>query len=79
MNTACTLSDLRPGQTAIVEGFIGESTQQFRLMELGLLPGTAVRFIRQAPMGDPIEFEVRGTHLSLRRCEALAIAVVPAV
>ena len=46
-----------------------------RLMELGMLPGTEVRCIRMAPLGDPLEFEVRGYNLSLRKAEAATIAV----
>jgi len=44
-------------------------------MELGLLPGTAVRCLRTAPMGDPLEVELRGYHLSLRKAEAATIAI----
>jgi len=42
---------------------------------MGLLPGTRVRVVRMAPLGDPIEVEVRGYSLSIRRAEALAIEV----
>jgi Fe2+ transport system protein FeoA len=46
-------------------------------MEMGLLPGTEVRVIRAAPLGDPIELRVRDYALSVRRAEAARIAVVP--
>ena len=45
-------------------------------MEMGLLPGTDVRVMRVAPLGDPIELRIRGYALSLRRAEAAKIAVV---
>ncbi|MCD8481961.1 MAG: ferrous iron transport protein A [Verrucomicrobia bacterium] len=48
---------------------------QWRLMEMGVLPGTRIRFVRQAPLGDPVEIEIRGYHLSLRRAEAAEILV----
>lgn len=48
-----------------------------RLLELGLLPGTAVRKQKVAPLGDPIEISVRGTRLSIRRAEARGIEVTP--
>lgn len=48
-----------------------------RLRELGLLPGTLVKLIRRAPMGDPLEFSVRGSLLSLRKSEAEMIDVEP--
>lgn len=47
-----------------------------RLMELGILPGTSVRLINFAPMGDPMEIEVRGCRLSIRKKEADVIEVV---
>jgi ferrous iron transport protein A len=46
-------------------------------MEMGLLPGTHVRVVRVAPLGDPIELRVRNYSLSLRRTEAAKIAVSP--
>jgi ferrous iron transport protein A len=46
-----------------------------RLMELGLVPGTAVRKAKVAPMGDPLELELRGMRLSIRRAEAAEIDV----
>jgi len=39
-------------------------------MEMGLLPGTPVRMVRRVDIGDLVEIEVRGAHLSLRRSEA---------
>jgi Fe2+ transport system protein FeoA len=45
------------------------------LMDLGLVPGTTIRYIRCAPLGDPLELVVRGTHLSLRRAEAARVHV----
>jgi len=42
---------------------------------MGLLPGTRVRVVRVAPLGDPIELRVRNYSLSLRRVEAAKIAV----
>lgn len=42
---------------------------------MGLTPGTTIRMIRFAPLGDPIQIEVRGTQLALRRIEAKALIV----
>jgi ferrous iron transport protein A len=44
-------------------------------MDLGLIRGTAVRMVRVAPLGDPIEVELRGFMLTLRRAEAEHVAV----
>jgi ferrous iron transport protein A len=46
-----------------------------RLLELGLVPGTPVRVVGVSPLGDPLELEVRGSRLSIRKKEALTIEV----
>ncbi len=46
-------------------------------MELGLMPGVEVRFVKAAPLGDPIALEVEGRHFSLRRSDAAQITVQP--
>lgn len=46
-----------------------------RLVELGMTPGTPVAIVRRAPFGDPIEIELRGTRLCLRRADAAAFGV----
>ena len=46
-----------------------------RLMEMGMVPGSAVRVVKSAPLGDPIQIFVRNYHLALRRNEARAITV----
>jgi ferrous iron transport protein A len=48
-----------------------------RLLEMGLLVGTAIELVRFAPLGDPVEIKIRGYHLSLRRHEAELILVRP--
>jgi ferrous iron transport protein A len=64
------LVELIPGQRGIVIEIDGQPAVVRRLMELGLVPGTPVELIRRAPLGDPYELRVRGTHLSIRRSEA---------
>jgi ferrous iron transport protein A len=49
-----------------------------RLLELGLVAGTAIELVRFAPLGDPVEIKVRGYHLTLHTQEAEQIWVVPA-
>jgi DtxR family Mn-dependent transcriptional regulator len=70
-----TLAHLQPDQKAVVSRVQGEGTLRRRLMDLGLIAGTAVTMERSAPLGDPLEFLVKGTHLSLRREEASAVQV----
>ncbi|HEX5131257.1 MAG TPA: FeoA family protein [Candidatus Krumholzibacteria bacterium] len=71
------LDHLAPGAEAIVLAIDGEGPSVRRLMDLGFVPGTPVRFIRSAPLGDPLELVVRGMHLSLRRSEAARVHVEP--
>ncbi len=66
---------LRPGDAGVVTRVTAEGTLRKRLMEMGLIAGTPLRFLRLSPLGDPLELEVRGTHLSLRRSEAATIWV----
>ena len=75
MDSVVQLKDMQPGQRGVVANFMGEDCDRYRLMEMGLLPGTEVRFVRRAPLGDPMEVEVRGFHLSLRAREAACIGV----
>jgi ferrous iron transport protein A len=69
------LSELAVGATGIVRAFTVGSRASMRLREMGVLPGTEVRVVRLAPLGDPIEIEVRGFHLSLRKAEAAEVLI----
>jgi ferrous iron transport protein A len=69
------LADLEPGAGARVEGVDGGSAIGRRLLDLGFVPGTEIRVVRRAPLGDPVEYELRGYRLCLRRSEALRIRV----
>ena len=76
--TELTLDLLRPSQDGRILRVDGVRSVVRRLMELGLVPGTSVRVVRSAPLGDPIELAVRGVRLSVRRSEARLIHVEPA-
>ena len=71
------LSRLAPGETAEVRAVDGASPIGRRLLELGFRPGTLLRVIRRAPLGDPTTYELRGSRFCLRRAEADRIAVAP--
>lgn len=73
-----TLADLQPGQQAYVCRVRPDSAPRRRLMEMGFVSGTKLRLVRFAPFGDPIQVELHGYHLSLRRSEAREILVRPA-
>ena len=70
-----TLADLKEGQSATVLEVVGDDAVSQRLMEMGLTDGELVRMIGLAPMGDPIEFSVRGYRLTLRRNEAARVII----
>ena len=69
------LSELRVGTTAAVREVDGQDEIAVRLMEMGLIPGTTLTVVGVAPLGDPLELEVRGYRLSLRRSEAARVQV----
>ena len=73
-----SLADLEPGAGARVAAVEEGSPIGRRLLDLGFVPGTEVRVVRRAPLGDPVEYELRGTRLCLRRSEARRIRVEPA-
>ena len=66
-------ANILPGQRARLVQIGGERSFRRRLMELGFLPGTSVRLVRRVGVGDLVEFEVRGGHISLRASEAVAL------
>jgi len=69
------LSDLKPNQKGIVTEVVGNSEIKRRLLNMGVVRGVEIRMVRNAPLRDPIEFEVRGYLLSLRRDEAENVIV----
>jgi ferrous iron transport protein A len=72
---ALSLAQLAPGARARVEGVDPAGPIGQRLLDLGFLPGTEVRLVRRAPLGDPSLYELRGTQLCLRRGEAARVRV----
>ncbi len=70
-----TLADMTIGMHARVSKVHGQPALRHRLLEMGMTPGCCVRLVRVAPLGDPLDFELRGYHLSLRRDEARNVVV----
>jgi len=69
------LSSLRPGESAVITSLPSDVKLASRLRELGLLIGTRIAFVRCAPMGDPLEFRLRGFELSIRREDASRVLI----
>ena len=70
-----TLDMLPLGREAVITAVGGEGALRCRLLDMGLIPRTAVRVEKIAPLGDPIELRVRGYALSLRKEDARNITV----
>jgi Fe2+ transport system protein FeoA len=73
-----TLAETAPGRAVTVRTVDGARAFRRRLLEMGLVPGTQVRIVTVAPLGDPLRIEVRGGQWSIRRAEASRIQVEPA-
>ncbi len=70
------LKDLAVGDRAVVAGFVnGARAYRQKLQSMGLIPGAELNVIRVAPLGDPVEIELKGFALSLRKGEADAFDV----
>lgn len=72
---ASTLEQLAPGEKVRVKRVGGQGMVRRRLMDMGLVNGVEIELVKAAPMGDPLEFLLRGYHLSLRRAEAQMVEV----
>lgn len=74
--TSLHLGGLAVGQSGRILGYEpGSRAYRGKLLSMGLTPGTPFTVTRQAPLGDPVEIEVRGFKLSLRKGEAAALQV----
>ena len=71
-----TLTELGDGQGGKVISVRGQDAVTRRLMEMGVIPGVAVKMVKSAPFGDPVEIRVRGYSLALRKNEAAAVEIV---
>jgi Fe2+ transport system protein FeoA len=76
-NGTVPLANLEPGEAAMIDRVEAASSVGERLRDLGFLPKTPIRVLRRAPLGDPIEYELRGYRLCLRSSEAARIHVQP--
>ncbi|MEW5874944.1 MAG: FeoA family protein [Candidatus Zixiibacteriota bacterium] len=70
-----TLAELTPGETARVVEIVAAPHLALSILEIGIVKGVNVLHLRTAPLGGPIQVEVEGFLLSLRRDEARAILV----
>jgi ferrous iron transport protein A len=72
---AQNVAQMRPGEVGIIAGFTDDQLS-IKLMEMGCLPGSAIKFNFSAPFGDPVCISVSGYELSLRLEEAATISIL---
>ena len=70
-----TIDDLTIGESGVISQVGGEGALRLRFLDMGLIPGTTVILQKIAPMGDPIQIQVRGYELTIRREDARKIDI----
>ena len=64
------LSEIEPETEVFVKRVTGDKNLRKRIADMGIVKGTRIKVVRKAPLGDPVEFELKGYSLSLRKKEA---------
>lgn len=70
-----TINDLKPGQKGVVTRIDTKGALKRRLIDMGITPGVTVMVRKVAPLGDPIEINLRGYELTIRKEEAKTIVI----
>ncbi len=75
VTTTHSLADLPEGKSGTIRDIDALSPTAQRLLDMGFVPGTVIRAIKRAPMGDPTTYEIRGYQVGLRRSESALIDI----
>ncbi len=70
-----TLDQLSVGESGVITRVGGEGSLRLHLLDMGLIPRTRVTLFKVAPMGDPLQLQLRGYTLTLRRDDAAKIEI----
>ena len=70
-----TLKDVKVGETVVVKRLHGEGAVKRRIMDMGITKGVEIFVRKVAPLGDPLELNLRGYELSVRKADAEMIEV----
>ena len=70
-----TLKDAKVGQTVTVVKLHGEGAVRHRIMDMGITKGVEIFIRKVAPLGDPMELNLRGYELSLRKADAEMVEI----
>ena len=71
-----TLKEVKVGETAVVKRLHGEGPVKRRIMDMGITKGVELYVRKVAPLGDPMELNIRGYELSVRKADAELIEVL---
>ena len=71
-----TLKDVKIGESAVIEKLHGEGALKRRIMDMGITKGVEIHIRKVAPLGDPMELNVRGYELSVRKADAEMIEIL---
>ncbi len=72
---ADSLRDLKPGQSGVVTHLDAVGALKRRMIDMGITPGVRIFVRKEAPLGDPIEINLRGYELSIRKADAESIKI----
>ncbi|MDO4798185.1 MAG: ferrous iron transport protein B [Coriobacteriales bacterium] len=75
METGRTLSSLKIGEQATITSVGGEGALRQHFLDMGVIPGVRIEFVKRAPLGDPLEYSIHGYELTLRKEDAAKIGV----
>ncbi|MBE5741847.1 MAG: ferrous iron transport protein A [Clostridiales bacterium] len=70
-----TVRDLKVGESGIVVKLYGEGAVKRRIMDMGITKGVKITVRKVAPLGDPLELNLRGYELSIRKADAEMIEI----
>lgn len=69
------LSELKPNDSGTIKSIKAEGSLKQKLLDMGMIPGSPIKVLKLAPLGDPIDVQIRGYQLSLRKSEAQHITI----
>jgi ferrous iron transport protein A len=70
-----TLDTLKPGEKARITKVRVKGSARRKLFDMGMVAGAEIELVRNAPLGDPMDYRIKGYHLSIRKEEASQIFI----
>lgn len=69
------VSEMEVNKIGIIKAVLGNGSLRHRLLEMGIIPGTKLKLIKKAPLGDPMQIQIRNFYLSIRKADAEMIEI----